>query len=231
VVDGDFLARRVGIYTRGSLFLQVIHIEGDRQPKEWAEFLHDPFSKSSDFHKIRDQINAKIIPLCKTHKNITNKNVNLNFYSPNVLNLALVDLPGPTKIAVEDHPAGITPANQGLANSDSLIAGSGVDPAGNRTVEILTKVDLMDHGMDAREVFLNKVHSLKLAYLSVMNPSQQNIIGKKSLGAASHEEWQFFPKTPCSEDIAANSRTRFSTMTLNRLLMRDLSVCPDQQPA
>ena len=38
----------------------------------------------------------------------------------------------------------VTAANQDLANSDALAIAREVDPAGDRTVGVLTKLDLMD---------------------------------------------------------------------------------------
>jgi hypothetical protein len=80
----------------------------------------------------------------------------------------------------------------------------------------------MDKGMDARDVLLSKVYSLKLGYIGVLNRSQPDIIGKKSIGAASQAEKKSFTKTPRYGDLAANYGTEFSIITLNQLLMRDI---------
>ena len=91
--------------------------------------------------------------------------INLRIYSPNVLTLTLVDLPGLTKVPVGDQPKDIekqiremlmkyiskpaciilavSPANQDLANSEGLKMAREVDPDGTRTIGVLTKVDLM----------------------------------------------------------------------------------------
>jgi hypothetical protein len=82
--------------------------------------------------------------------------------------LTLVDLPGLTKVPVGDQPRDIekqirdmlmkyiskpaciilavTAANQDLANSEGLKMAREVDPEGNRTIGVLTKVDLMCAG-------------------------------------------------------------------------------------
>lgn len=91
--------------------------------------------------------------------------INLRIFSPNVLTLTLVDLPGLTKVPVGDQPRDIerqirdmilkyitkpnaiilavTSANTDLANSDGLKLAREVDPEGARTIGVLTKVDLM----------------------------------------------------------------------------------------
>ena len=91
--------------------------------------------------------------------------IRLTISSPFVPNLTLVDLPGLTKVAIDGQPESIihdieamvrtyvtppssiilavTPANQDLATSDALNLAKRVDPTGDRTVGVLTKVDLM----------------------------------------------------------------------------------------
>ena len=140
---------------------------GDKaaNPDEWGEFLHLPGEKIYDFNKIRDEIVRDTE--AKTGKNagISPLPINLRIYSPNVLTLTLVDLPGLTKVPVGDQPRDIerqirdmlhkyiskpaciilavTGANTDLANSDGLKMAREVDPEGTRTIGVLTKVDLM----------------------------------------------------------------------------------------
>lgn len=100
-----------------------------------------------------------------------------------MLNLTLIDLPGMTKVPVGDQPPDIenqirdmilqfvtketclilavTPANSDLATSDALKLTREVDPSGLRTIGVLTKLDLMDDGTDAREILENKVFTLR----------------------------------------------------------------------
>lgn len=46
----------------------------------------------------------------------------------------------------------LSSANTDLANSDSLQMAREVDPLGDRTIGVVTKIDLMDEGTDAIEV-------------------------------------------------------------------------------
>lgn len=127
--------------------------------------MHLPGQKFYDFNKIRDEIVRDTE--AKTGKNagISPLPINLRIYSPNVLTLTLVDLPGLTKVPVGDQPRDIekqirdmlmkyiskpsciilavTPANTDLANSDGLKMAREVDPEGQRTIGVLTKIDLM----------------------------------------------------------------------------------------
>jgi replication fork clamp-binding protein CrfC len=75
--------------------------------EEWGEFLHLPGQKFYDFNKIREEIVLDTEK--KTGKNvgISPQPINLRIYSPNVLTLTLVDLPGLTKVPVGDQPKDI----------------------------------------------------------------------------------------------------------------------------
>jgi len=244
IVGRDFLPRGAGICTRRPLILQLIHVDEGKNPPEWAEFLHAAGQKWTDFAKVMKEIDDETDRVCGKKKGVTDKPINLKVFSPHVLNLTLVDLPGLTKIAIEDQPKdiadqidrmvtsyisppnaiilAITPANTDLANSDSLIAARKVDPEGNRTIGVLTKLDIMDRGTDARDVLLNKVYPLKLGYIGVVNRSQQDITTKKSMAAASAAEAKFFEGEEAYRDIAKNCGTQFLSTTLNQLLMRHI---------
>lgn len=58
----------------------------------------------------------------------------------------------------------VTPANADLATSDALRIAREVDPPGDRTIGVLTKVDIMDKGTDCRWVGL---HSSILTVVTV----------------------------------------------------------------
>lgn len=61
----------------------------------------------------------------------------------------------------------VTGANQDLATSDALRLAKEVDPEGLRTIGVLTKLDLMDQGTDAREILDNKLIPLRRGYACV----------------------------------------------------------------
>ncbi|XP_058727492.1 dynamin-related protein 3B-like [Vicia villosa] len=93
--------------------------------------------------------------------------------------MTLVDLPGITKILVCDQPSGIearikimimsyikepsclilvvTPANSDLANLDALQMAGVADPEGNRTIGVITKLDIIDRDTDVRNLLQGKV--------------------------------------------------------------------------
>ena len=50
---------------------------------------------------------------------------------------------------------------------------------GRRTLAVITKLDLMDHGTDAYDVLCGRVIPVKLGILGVINRSQLDIKNKK----------------------------------------------------
>ena len=77
-------------------------------PDEWGEFLHLPGQKFYDFNKIRDEISRETEAKVGRNAGISPAPINLRIYSPNVLTLTLVDLPGLTKVPVGDQLGELT---------------------------------------------------------------------------------------------------------------------------
>ncbi|XP_057367684.1 dynamin-like isoform X4 [Daphnia carinata] len=234
-VGRDFLPRGSGIVTRRPLILQLIN-----SAQEYGEFLHCKGKIFSDFDEIRKEIEADTDRLTGTNKGISNLPINLRVYSPHVLNLTLIDLPGLTKVPVGDQPIDIeaqirnmiltyinkpsclvlavTPANIDLANSDALKLAKEVDPAGLRTIGVITKLDLMDEGTDAREVLENKLLPLRRGYVGVVNRSQKDIDGRKDIKVAVAAERKFFLGHPSYRHMAERMGTPYLQRVLNQQL-------------
>ncbi|XP_037544982.1 dynamin-3 isoform X1 [Nematolebias whitei] len=234
-VGRDFLPRGSGIVTRRPLILQLVN-----NIAEYAEFLHCKGKKFVDFDEVRMEIEAETDRITGSNKGISPIPINLRVYSPNVLNLTLIDLPGMTKIAVGDQPQDIehqirdmllqfitkesclilavTPANTDLANSDALKIAKEVDPQGVRTIGVITKLDLMDEGTDARDILENKLLPLRRGFIGVVNRSQKDIDGKKDIRAALAAERKFFLSHPAYRHMADRMGTPHLQKTLNQQL-------------
>jgi hypothetical protein len=243
LVQKDFLPRGSGIVTRRPLILQLIHNENPRQPQEYAQFLHCQDTIFTDFNKVRKEIEDETFRLCKD-AGISDHPISLRVYSPNVLNLTLVDLPGLTKVATEGQPAdlpqlihnmvlkfikpastiilAITPANQDLANSDSLLIAKEVDPHFDRTIGVLTKLDIMDKGTNARDILMGKVYNLKLGFIGVVNRSQRDIDTKKPMEKVIEAERRFFVTNDAYRDIADTNGYKYLSSTLNVILLNHI---------
>ncbi|KAI4563072.1 hypothetical protein MJT46_010681 [Ovis ammon polii x Ovis aries] len=207
---------------------------------EYAEFLHCKGKKFTDFDEVRHEIEAETDRVTGMNKGISSIPINLRVYSPHVLNLTLIDLPGITKVPVGDQPPDIeyqiremimqfitrenclilavTPANTDLANSDALKLAKDVDPQGLRTIGVITKLDLMDEGTDARDVLENKLLPLRRGYVGVVNRSQKDIDGKKDIKAAMLAERKFFLSHPAYRHIADRMGTPHLQKVLNQQL-------------
>uniref|UniRef100_A0A8C5BXN4 Interferon-induced GTP-binding protein Mx n=1 Tax=Gadus morhua TaxID=8049 RepID=A0A8C5BXN4_GADMO len=112
----------------------------------------------------------------------------------------------------------VTPANMDLANSDALKIAKEVDPQGLRTIGVITKLDLMDEGTDARDILENKLLPLRRGYIGVVNRSQKDIDGRKDISAALAAERKFFLSHPAYRHIAEHMGTPHLQKTLNQQL-------------
>jgi len=234
-VGRDFLPRGSGIVTRRPLILQLVN-----GPTEYGEFLHAKGKKFMDFLSIMKEIEDETDRVTGENKGISNLPINLRVHSPNVLNITLIDLPGLTKLAVGDQPSDIgeqikdmimtyicretclilavTPANTDLATSDALMMAKEADPEGHRTIGVLTKLDLMDEGTDAKDIMENKLLPLRRGYVAVVNRSQKDIAGNKDIKAANASERKFFLSHPSYRHMADRCGTVFLQKQLNQQL-------------
>ena len=260
IVGRDFLPRGSGIVTRRPLILQLINIPPDDEDEnqsyestiphtaasvaehgEWAEFHHIPGRKFRDFNQVRAEIENETARIAGNNKGINRQPINLKIYSPHVLNLTLVDLPGLTKVPIGDQPADIekqtrtliseyiakpnsiilavSPANVDIVNSEALKLARYVDPMGRRTIGVLTKLDLMDHGTNALDILSGRVYPLKLGFIGVVNRSQQDIQTHKPMADSLKAEADFFRHHPAYRNIAIRCGTPYLAKTLNTTLM------------
>ncbi|KAI8079642.1 Dynamin central region-domain-containing protein [Gilbertella persicaria] len=240
LVQRDFLPRGSGIVTRRPLILQLVTLQ---QPDalEYGEFLHIKDKKFFEFTEIREEIERETSRLAGGNKGISRMPIHLRIYSPKVLNLTLVDLPGLTKIPIGDQPndiekqirslvmdfisnpnsiiLAVTPANSDLVNSDSLKIARQVDPEGKRTIGVLTKLDLMDAGTNALDILSGRSYPLKLGFIGVVNRSQQDILTNKPMSTAIEAENQFFQQHPAYRSVAVKCGTQYLSKQLNTILL------------
>lgn len=256
LVGRDFLPRGSGIVTRRPLVLQLVYVskddvqhrsadEGTMQLEEWAKFLHTKNKIYTDFDAVREEIDAETDRMSGTNKGICPEPISLKIFSNRVVNLALVDLPGLTKVPVGDQPddiemqvrslilhyisnpnsliLAVTAANTDFATSEALKLAREVDPDGRRTLAVITKLDLMDAGTDAIDVLCGRVIPVKLGIIGVVNRSQQDIKDRKPIEEALKDEALFLQrKYPA---LAARNGTEYLAKTLNRLLMHHIRDC------
>ncbi|PHT42053.1 Dynamin-related protein 3B [Capsicum baccatum] len=249
LVGRDFLPRGSDICTRRPLVLQLLQIKrnnnnNDGNDEEWGEFLHHPGKRFHDFNEIRSEIQAETEREAGANKGVSDKQIRLKIFSPNVIDITLVDLPGITKVPVGDQPSDIearirtmimsyiklpsclilavTPANSDLANSDALQIAGSADPDGYRTIGVITKLDIMDRGTDARNFLLGKVIPLRLGYVGIVNRNQEDIMMNQSIKDALVAEEKFFCSRPVYNDLADRCGVPQLAKKLNQILVQHI---------
>ncbi|KAK8265389.1 hypothetical protein V6Z12_D12G175300 [Gossypium hirsutum] len=203
VVGRDFLPRGSGIVTRRPLVLQLHKTESGT---EYAEFLHAPKKRFTDF----------------------------------VVNLTLIDLPGLTKVAVEGQSEtivedienmvrtyvekpnciilAISPANQDIATSDAIKLARDVDPSGERTFGVLTKLDLMDKGTNAVDVLEGRAYRLQQPWVGIVNRSQADINKNVDMILARRKEREYFETSPDYGHLASRMGSEYLAKLLSEHL-------------
>lgn len=117
----------------------------------------------------------------------------ISVYSYECPDLTLIDLPGITRISVgqqydiekitiemakrycaEDRTIilAVIPANADMSTSQGLDLARKWDPTGQRTLGVITKIDIMDRGTDAKKMIMNQEIPLALGYVGIKNRSQ-----------------------------------------------------------
>ncbi|KAK1438520.1 hypothetical protein QVD17_04329 [Tagetes erecta] len=237
VVGKDFLPRGSGIVTRRPLVLQLHKID---KGQEYAQFLHRPSEKFYDFVAVRREISDETDRETGQTKQISSVPIHLSIYSPNVVNLTLVDLPGLTKVAVDGQSESIvqdienmvrayiqkpnciilaiSPANQDLATSDAIKISREVDPTGERTIGVLTKIDLMDKGTDAVDILEGKSYRLKYPWVGIVNRSQQDINKRVDMTSARRKEREYFSTVREYKHLASRMGSEYLAKMLSKHL-------------
>ncbi|MBA0782395.1 hypothetical protein Gotri_000283, partial [Gossypium trilobum] len=263
IVGRDFLPRGSGIVTRRPLVLQL-H-KTDEGSQEYAEFLHLPKRRFTDFvadsgcmdcsssvnfefatyffcgaGAVRNEIQEETDRITGKTKQISPVPIHLSIYSPHVVNLTLIDLPGLTKVAIEGQPEtivddietmvrsyvekpnciilAISPANQDIATSDAMKLAREVDPSGDRTFGVLTKLDLMDKGTNALDVLEGRSYRLQQPWVGIVNRSQADINKNVDMIVARRKEREYFATSPDYGHLASKMGSEYLAKLLSQHL-------------
>jgi hypothetical protein len=91
-----------------------------------------------------------------------------------------------------------------ISTSDGLLMAMEVDPTGDRTIGVLTKVDIMDRGTNCKAILMNEEIPLKNGYVALKNRSQQEIMDGLSIKDALVREKEYFINNPIYRFMAHN---------------------------
>ncbi|KAG5540802.1 hypothetical protein RHGRI_020887 [Rhododendron griersonianum] len=236
LVGRDFLPRGCDICTRRPLVLQLENRPAEE--REWGDRYDMRLTTLCRTAETEREVGY--------NKGVSDKQIRLKISSSKVLNITLVDLPGITKVPVGDQPSDIearirkmimayikqeaciilavSPANSDLATSDALQMAKEADPTGrfsimrSRTIGVITKLDIMDRGTNARNFLLGNVVPLHLGYVGVVNRSQEDINKNRSIAEALAYEEQFFRDNPIYNGLADRCGISQLAKKLNQIL-------------
>jgi len=215
IVGIDFLPRGDGVVTRRPLELRLTHLP-QADVAAYAIFEQQKDVKYSDFDKVRQKIEDFTDAVAGKNKGIVNDPIVLNVFSHSCPDLTLIDLPGITRIPLANSDQSVDiekitknmaayyckdprtiilcviPANADISTSDGLQMARELDPSGERTIGVITKIDIMDKGTNAKKMLLGQEIPMRLGYVGVKGRSQQDIHDKMKVKIALDLEKQFF---------------------------------------
>jgi GTPase SAR1 family protein len=238
----NFLPRGSGIVTRVPLELRMAY---KNVPEPYFVFANEFGGKSfSNPDEVRTNIEKLTDKLAGNEKSISKTPIVLNAFGPEMPTLTVIDLPGITKISVGNQPKDIEqltkdlvtfycqdpltiilcviPANIDLSTSESLKIAQELDPSSERTLGVLTKIDLMDDGVDASNILLNKDIKLFYGYVGVKGRTQREINEKVKVEQAIRNEVEFFAKHPVYSTLSSELLGTQALVTKTTTILHDL---------
>ncbi|EPY24358.1 dynamin GTPase [Angomonas deanei] len=243
IVGEEFLPRGPTMVTRCPIVLQL-HQLPKNDKRKWGEFLHLPNKRFTDFNLIREEILRYTRELIGD-RTVTSQSITLKISSAAVANLTLVDLPGLVTTPIRGQPEtivtdiedmvrryvadkntvilAITPANQDVATSAALSVSRMVDPHGERTMGVLTKLDLMDRGTTAHRTLMGDEYELKFGFIGVVNRSQESINSGQTMSDARAAEEEFINEY--YPELSGRMGTKYLTAVLNSVLVSRIKEC------
>lgn len=179
--------------TRRPIELTLIHTppnaaSSSTTPAEYGVFPNLPgLGKITSFSTIQKTLTDLNLSV-PAEMAVSDDPIHLQIHSPHVPDLTLIDLPGYIQISSMDQPEqlkdkisslcdkyirepniilAVCAADVDLANSPALRASRRVDPLGNRTIGVVTKMDLVkpDHGA---QIIRGERYPLHLGYVGVV---------------------------------------------------------------
>ncbi|ORY08580.1 P-loop containing nucleoside triphosphate hydrolase protein [Clohesyomyces aquaticus] len=185
IVGHEFLPKGSNMVTRRPIELTLVNTP--EAHAEYGEFPALGLGKITDFTQIQRTLTDLNLAV-PAKECVTDDPIQLRIYSPNVPDLSLIDLPGYIQVTGRDQPPelkqkiaelcekyirppnvilAISAADVDLANSTALRASRKVDPRGERTIGVITKMDLIDPERGA-SLLSDKKYALRLGYVGVV---------------------------------------------------------------
>lgn len=243
IVGHEFLPKGSNMVTRRPIELTLVNT-----PKAHAEYGEFPalgLGKMTDFSQIQKTLTDLNLAVPEADC-VSDDPIQLRIHSPNVPDLSLIDLPGYIQVEAFDQPTelkakiqelcdkyiqppnvilAISAADVDLANSTALRASRRVDPRGERTIGVITKMDLVDPARGA-QMLTDKNYPLRLGYVGVVCKVPRDTKSLFSRGSANitsaitKNESAYFSAHP--DAFGPNSEIMTGTPNLRKKLMHVL---------
>ena len=190
-----------------------IRVLTSKHQREFATFPDMP-GQEFKISEVSQILQAKNLEIEKT-KYISDKDILLNLYGPDMLNMTLVDLPGLVKIRLENQPkdivktveqlikariknentlilAVVSAAND-LASSSALAFAKAVDEFGSRTIIVFT---MMDRSQNPNSIVQGFELTSELGFLGVVCRSPSQVAENMTIEQQFEHESKFFNEHP-----------------------------------
>ncbi|KAJ8606580.1 hypothetical protein MRB53_040880 [Persea americana] len=242
IVGHEFLPKGSNMVTRRPIELTLVNTPD--ASAEYGEFPALGLGRLTDFTQIQRTLTDLNLAVPEQDC-VSDDPIQLRIYSPNVPDLSLIDLPGYIQVSGYDQPTelktkiaelceryikapniilAISAADVDLANSTALRASRRVDPRGERTIGVVTKMDLVDPARGAA-MLNDKNYPLRLGYVGVVCkiPQTSGLFtrgGGNITTAITKSENTFFSAHPAA--FGAESEVTVGTSNLRQKLMHVL---------
>lgn len=242
IVGHEFLPKGSNMVTRRPIELTLVNTPESKE--EYGEFPDLGLRRVTDFSSIQRTLTELNLAVSDADC-VSDDPIHLTVYSPNVPDLSLIDLPGYIQVVGQNQPLelkqkiselcdkyiqppnvilAISAADVDLANSTALRASRRVDPPGERTIGVVTKMDLVDPTRGAA-ILNDKQYPLRLGYVGVVSKAPQSPglfkMGPTNLlSAIAKHENSFFSSHPL--EFGADAGVNVGTITLRKKLMHVL---------
>ncbi|KAK2603049.1 hypothetical protein N8I77_009533 [Diaporthe amygdali] len=242
IVGHEFLPKGSNMVTRRPIELTLINTPESKS--EYGEF-PDLGLKTSDFSSVQRTLTDLNLAVPDSEC-VSDDPIRLSIYSPSVPDLSLIDLPGYIQVVGQNQPLelkskiaelcdkyiqapnvilAISAADVDLANSTALRASRRVDPRGERTIGVVTKMDLVDPIRGA-SILSDKQYPLRLGYVGVVSraPGVKTLfnkgMGSNLTATIAKNENAFFSSHPL--EFGPDAGLSVGTLTLRKKLMHVL---------
>ena len=236
IVGHEFLPKGDNMVTRRPIEMTLINTPNSRE--EYGEIEAEKISDFAEIQRRLTRLNLEVPQsVC-----VSDEPIHLKIYSPNIPDLSLIDLPGYIQVIGVNQPRdleqkirelcdryirspniilAISPADVDLANSAAIRASKIIDPRGQRTIGVITKMDLVDPAR-GRSMLSNPNYRLREGYVGVVARIPPRTTGFFSRNAGNltsvitKNEIQYFSEH--SEDFGPQTHLMVGTITLRKKL-------------